>query len=400
VGVTIVDSSKIGSQSKKDARSSVNNRERIIRTVQGKPVDRTPFFLYMGLWQETLDRWVEEGLSFEDRWDEAFGFDAGMRSITECWSEGHVNLGFCPWFEEEILERRVNSQVVRDRFGIVKEVRIEGESLPRYLEHPVKDREDWERLKRERLDPDDPARFPEGWVEAGFSLRAAGCFLQAGDYPFGLFGACRDLMGVENLLVACCTEPDLVQDMMGYLTEFWLALFKRIVGRVPIDGVHMWEDMSGRNGSLLSPDMVRRFMLPNYRKIARFCRDRGIPVFSVDTDGDVRDLAPLFVEAGVNLLWPFEVAAGCDVNEYLAKYPALAAMGGIDKRALARGRHAIDEELARVAPALRTGRYIPSPDHAVPPDVSYEDFRYFVERLREAVSADRTESTFQERQEP
>jgi len=82
---------------------------------------------------------------------------------------------------------------------------------------------------------------------------------------------------------------------------------------------------------------------------------------------------------------PLEVAAGCDVNAWQAKYPALGMLGGIDKRALALGPSAIDRELARIRPAVGRGRYIPALDHLVPDDVSWENYCYYAEALRELV---------------
>jgi len=58
----------------------------------------------------------------------------------------------------------------------------------------------------------------------------------------------------------------------------------------------------------------------------------------------------------------------------------LALIGGIDKRALARGRKAITAELYRIIPPLiEDGGYIPTLDHAVPPDVSYDNWMYYME---------------------
>ena len=57
--------------------------------------------------------------------------------------------------------------------------------------------------------------------------------------------------------------------------------------------------------------------------------------------------------------------------------------GGIDKRALARGRRAIDEELYRHVPKLlEDGGYIPTVDHAIPPDISYDNWMYYLEVKR------------------
>ena len=55
----------------------------------------------------------------------------------------------------------------------------------------------------------------------------------------------------------------------------------------------------------------------------------------------------------------------------------LLMTGGIDKRALARGRDAIDAELARTIPVAELGGYIPHIDHSIPHDVPYQYFRYY-----------------------
>ena len=64
----------------------------------------------------------------------------------------------------------------------------------------------------------------------------------------------------------------------------------------------------------------------------------------------------------------------------------LRMWGGVDKRSLARGKHAIDDEIARVRPLIEEGGYVAHPDHSLPPDVPLENFVYYLERLRTAVS--------------
>jgi len=143
--------------------------------------------------------------------------------------------------------------------------------------------------------------------------------------------------------------------------------------------------MAGRQGPLIGPRMWEEFMGPCYRRIKAFADSHDIPIISVDTDGDPTLIVEPMMEAGVNYLYPCEVAAGVDVNVYRERFPALGLMGGIDKRALARGPEAIDAELDRIWPAVESGRYIPDLDHLVPDDVSWENYRYYAEALRRRV---------------
>ncbi len=60
---------------------------------------------------------------------------------------------------------------------------------------------------------------------------------------------------------------------------------------------------------------------------------------------------------------------------------------GIDKRALARGPSAIDTELKRVRSLVEEGGYVAGLDHSLPPDVSFSNYRYYMESLRRMVGA-------------
>jgi uroporphyrinogen decarboxylase len=213
--------------------------------------------------------------------------------------------------------------------------------------------------------------------------------IQLGSFPdVGIYGSLRWLLGDEDCLVAFRLDPDLVHDIMNHVTDLYLTLFEKVVqAGVRVDVIHLWEDMCGKQGPLISPKDWREFMGPCYRRIREFCDQNNIPILSVDTDGQPDLIVPPMIEAGVNYLWPLEVAAGCDVNEYQNKYPALALMGGIDKRELAKGPDAIDKELDRVRPAVEKGRYIPELDHGIPNDVSWQNYCHYAKRLGQMVGA-------------
>ena len=54
-----------------------------------------------------------------------------------------------------------------------------------------------------------------------------------------------------------------------------------------IDAFGFWEDMAYNHAPLISPEMVRRFMLPRYRRVAEFLRGRGVPYIGLDSDGQI-----------------------------------------------------------------------------------------------------------------
>jgi uroporphyrinogen decarboxylase len=174
---------------------------------------------------------------------------------------------------------------------------------------------------------------------------------------------------------------------MNYLGDFWAAIYDQVLDQVDADVCFIWEDMCYKNGPLISPAMFREFMLPNYHKVTRCLRDHGITAIMVDTDGDARQLIPLFIEGGANIVYTCEAQAGMDVVELRKTHPKVAFMGGMDKKVLSQGRDAIDEELERKIPfMLERGGYIPHVDHQTPPDVSWENFRYYRQRLNDMIT--------------
>ena len=350
----------------------MNNRERIINTVLGKPTDRLPYFCHFGPWSETFQRWKNEGL--EGNWYDGLDFDEGFRVI-------NVDLGYVPPFEYEFISEDERTITARNEQGIVRRSMKHGATIPEFLDYPVKDRATWESLKK-RLDPDDPNRFPPDWKKRADELNSGEAANQLGTHPYGLFGTLRDMFGVEKLLFMMYDDRELIGEIMDYLTDFWIAVWEKAVKDVRVDAIHMWEDMSGVSGSLISPSMIRELMVPCYKRMKVFCKRHNIPIFSLDTDGNVELIIEPFIEGGINLLFPFEVQACGDVYKFLERHPSLCCMGGIDKRALALGFDAIDAELERVSPSFKTGHYIPQLDHLIHPEVSYGNFVYYCNRLK------------------
>ncbi|MCX6873279.1 MAG: hypothetical protein NTW21_05645 [Verrucomicrobia bacterium] len=58
-------------------------------------------------------------------------------------------------------------------------------------------------------------------------------------------------------------------------------------------------------------------------------------------------------------------------------YPQLQMLGGVPKGEISRGKAAIDNFLGPVAEVLKTGGYVPFVDHLVPPDVDWDNLKYY-----------------------
>lgn len=361
--------------------------ERIRATYELQPVDhlhRTEFYI----WDDALRRWKEEGLPEDWRERNLFLYDPpGMFGTG-------VNLGWCeppflPGFEEKVIEDQGSYEIIQDFAGRWLKVfrgRRHG-FMPDYLKHPVASERDWEEDVAPRLDPETPQRWaslPETCARARQAQSEQGLLVTQG--MIGGYMYLRALVGPEDLLYAFHDQPALIHRMM----ERWLALndtaLARIQQHVELDEIDLAEDICYRSGLLISPDMVREFLLPYYQELvgrARRRQSRRIYLM-VDTDGFAPAAIPLYREVGVDVMTPFEVASGCDVVAIGQQYPDLVLMGGIDKRVLAAGPEAIEAHLQHIIPAMvARGGYVPMCDHGVPDNVTLESYLYYRRRICE-----------------
>ena len=353
-------------------------RERWNAIFKFEKFDRV-FNCEFGWWKDTLKRWHSEGLPEEidtnEKGDKYFNFDP-VGGIP-------VNLGLIPNFEEEIIEETDSYVIKRDTTGVISKVFKDGTStIPHYIKFPISNKKDWEEF-RERLKPDISKRYPENWEDLKKEWEER-------DYPVGisvgsLFGWIRNWMGFENCLIAFYDQPELIAEMMDYIVYFVLeTVEKALEGVEGIDFALFWEDMAFKTQPMISPQLFKKFMVPRYKKITERLEKAGIDTVIVDCDGNINELVSLWLEAGVNVMFPLEINSGSDPVILRKKYGRKVLLkGGVDKIALIHGKEAIDKELERIKDVVEDGGYIPHVDHRVPADVSYENYIYYLKKKKE-----------------
>jgi uroporphyrinogen decarboxylase len=163
------------------------------------------------------------------------------------------------------------------------------------------------------------------------------------------------------------------------------TLERLLVGGVQFDALSMWEDMCFNTGPLLSPQHFKQYLVPHYRRITDLVRKHGTYVCFVDCDGCIDELIPLWMEGGINCMFPIEVGTwGADPRKMRAEYGRdLLLMGGFDKHILAESPHAISAEVRRLAPLVEEGGYVGFCDHRVPPDVPLSHYLHYLREIRD-----------------
>jgi uroporphyrinogen decarboxylase len=206
----------------------------------------------------------------------------------------------------------------------------------------------------------------------------------SGGASFGLYSRLRSWAGTENISCMFYDDPALVEEMIEFNTEFLLTLVERALKDVQFDYFNFFEDCAGKSGPLFGPRIFREFFMKPYKRIIERLQKAGIRSLWIDCDGNPEVLIPLWMEVGINCLWPLEQVAGMDPIRLRKKFgKELALCGGIDKMQIAKGPKAIEKELhSKIPPMLDSGGYIPHLDHSVPPDISYQNFMHYMELKR------------------
>lgn len=368
----------------------MNNRERTHAILHYEKYDRMPV-VHFGYWDELLEKWYREGhISKEERTGYGDGNDIDRQL------SGRLGFDFCynpqvgaaaalfPSFPYQVLERFPDgSYIYQSGNGMIEKGKEGVVSIPMTVDTLLKDRNAWEHEYLPRLQWT-PERVNADWI------RKIAAEQDQYDTPLGLhvgsyYGTVRDLLGVENLAYLYADDEDLYAEIIRTLADISFQNCKLILelGLRP-DYAHFWEDICFKNGPLVSPAVFEQYVAPHYKRITDLLLSYGCDIVSLDCDGCIDKLVPIWLNNGVNTMFPIEVGTwGASIAPWREQYgKRLRGVGGMDKRVFAYDYAAVDAELKRLKPLVELGGYIPCPDHRLPPESKWENVQYYCEQFR------------------
>ncbi len=360
--------------------------------------------VHFGFWGETLQKWVSQGhleaddlkgvsdgTPAENRIARRLGFDLNYHTVF------NFTAALRPGFPTEVVQELPDgSRKIRNSDGVVYLQKPGAGSIPMEFDHLLKDRTSWETLFRHRLQVS-PERFEGLPVLAGdrfLPFAQGGRDYLAGDsreHLYGLFcgsllGQIRGWLGVQGMCYLQADDPDLFREIVDANAEVWFQTTKAILeSGAQFDFAHFWEDICFKNGPLISPRLFREVVGPHYRRITELVGGYGLDIVSLDCDGCIDALVPIWLENGVNTMFPIEVGTwGASIKPWREQYGRqILGVGGMNKTLFAHTRAAVDAEVERLRPLVALGGYIPCPDHRIAPDAEWDNVRYYCDRMRE-----------------
>jgi uroporphyrinogen decarboxylase len=354
-------------------KGTMTDRERFNRQMHYQPVDRC-FNMEFGYWEENFREWplfVKNGITTNSEADLFFNFDrlAGVGG----------NVWLCPAFESKVVSETADTRILMNGDGLLAEVPKDGhDTIPHYVKASVVTPDDWKKVKEERLRRDDPKRKVD--IEALKRAHPADR-----DYPLGvnagsMIGRIRNMLSFEGICYALYDYPEMVEDMVETACVLTEDFLDQVLPHLTFDLATGWEDICFKNGPIVPVDFFHDVVGPRYKRLGKRLKAHGIDLWYTDCDGDVRPLMPTFLECGINCLFPFEVNGCAHPSELLNQYGRdLRIMGGVDKMELKKGPKAIRAYLETLVPLVERGGYIPFCDHRCPPDVSPENYLFYLD---------------------
>lgn len=321
------------------------------------------------------EEWAAQGATAAERDLSAFGWD----SVDYAWLP--VKAGPVSGIAPRVLEDTPDYTLSIDAYGRREKLCKGSATIPLPVEYPVQTMEDWQKIRHWYEFSED--RVDREALHALKKRQEAGTLI-LGSIPGG-FDEPRQLMGEEGLCIAYYEEPELIADMLAVMADTALKVYERVSSILTIDCLCVHEDMAGKSGPLAGPSQVRKFIAPYYRRIWEPLQSAGAALFSQDSDGNMEAVIEPFLEAGINVFYPCEPAAGMDIAALRRKYGTRAAFkGGLDKHALRGGIEDVERELSRkICAETMGGGTVFALDHRIPNGVPIQNYRYYVRRGRE-----------------
>lgn len=351
----------------------MTSRERFNRQMHFQPVDRS-FNMEFGYWDENFKLWDifrDNDIKNNGEADKFFSFDRIEVIGGHNWIWPHI--------EQRVVETTATTKIIMNEDGLLAEIPLDNhDTIPHYLKSSVETPEDWVKMKAEHFQVDHPGRMLD--IEALKKQHP-----EDRDYPLGvdtgsMIGSIRNMLTFEGLAYACYDYPEMVEDMVETCCGLVEHSLDQLLPHFQFDFAAGWEDICFKNGPIVTPSFFRDVVMPRYKRIHKKLSRYGVDLWYTDCDGDVRHILPYMLEGGINCLFPFEVNGCAHPRELLQQYPGqLRIMGGVDKLQLGAGKKEIKEYLEDLVPLVEAGGYIPFCDHRCPPNVTPENYLYYLD---------------------
>jgi len=194
--------------------------------------------------------------------------------------------------------------------------------------------------------------------------------------------------GIELFSYLACEDPDTIRAWLDAYLDHQRQMIDALADRELSPVIMVANEIASSKAPLLSPDMLNRFLYPDFRRITDAWHRHGVKVLA-EVQGNSREMIPRFIEAGADGFYAIEAIGGMDIVEMKKCHPESIWVCGVDGANLMTfGTPAeVETEVRRQidqTEALRTGGLFIGSSSEINPPIPPENFRAMVDAARSA----------------
>ncbi len=228
-------------------------------------------------------------------------------------------------------------------------------------------------------DPLTPARF-QGLAEEATSLRTSPYAVVGNLGWTEIFGVAWYLRGFENFMLDLVSNKDMAHAILRRVTDYQKARYQKFLELTgdALDVIMFADDIGGQDGLFISPRTYREMIKPYHAELLSLIKSKTQARLMFHSCGSVLALLDDFVELGMDVLNPVQVAAqGMDTAILKQRYGTrISFWGAIDTQRVMPFGSPDDvraEAHRRINDLAKDGGYVVAPVHVVQSDVPPEN---------------------------
>jgi len=265
-----------------------------------------------------------------------------------------------------------------DRFGITSKVTDTSWPLGMAINPRELDEELLETIRNATVTDEDVRQIKEAVEEANGEIAVFGSTRSA-------FGFLFILLGLENLADAIYNEPELLEEAIEAADAFWTKLGMKLI-ECGCDALYVANDMGMNGRTLISPNQLREFFFPSFRKQVKAWKDAGGRVL-LHSCGNINAILEDLADCGIDAINNIQVRAGMNLAEAKARIgDRVTIVGNVDATGIMcqSNKQLIADAIQEVVDtAGQDGSLIIATDHSFHEGIPTENVLYFLDKAKE-----------------
>ncbi|MEA3305210.1 MAG: uroporphyrinogen decarboxylase family protein [Candidatus Omnitrophota bacterium] len=190
-------------------------------------------------------------------------------------------------------------------------------------------------------------------------------------------------IGREKLLVLMAEDAGKAVRLFTDSSEFTLRICQSILDKgYCFDGAWLWGDLGYKKGLFFSTDYYNDYLFDFHKEFCGFFAKNNMPVI-FHSDGNIRELMPRLIEAGIRAIEPLECGVGMDLAEIKREYGKdIVLFGGIDELLFTDIKKTEEEIESKFGYLMKGGGYIYHADSPIPENVTFENYKKILELVK------------------